>query len=102
MSNRSKADNLFDHVIGAGEQGQRDFEAERALAALKLMAGPVFVGSLYGRSAGFSRLTLRSTYEAERPPGSGADFATGIWPAYSPARAAGGGRSEERRVGKEC
>jgi hypothetical protein len=29
VSNRSKADNLFDHLVGAGEQRRRHVEAER-------------------------------------------------------------------------
>jgi len=37
--------------------------------------------------AGFSPLTMRSTYEAKRPPDSVADFVTGVKPAYSPALA---------------
>src|SRR6516164_10237602 len=37
--------------------------------------------------AGFSPLTMRSTYEAKRPPDSVADFVTGVRPAYSPALA---------------
>jgi hypothetical protein len=29
VNNRSKADNLFDHLVGAGEQRRRHVEAER-------------------------------------------------------------------------
>src|SRR5215472_18089458 len=57
-----------------------------ALGALKLMASPYFAGACTGKSAGFSLLT-GSTYEVKRPPGSLADFVTGITPAYSPALA---------------
>src|SRR5215472_16100797 len=57
-----------------------------ALAALKLMASLYFAGACTGKSAGFSLLT-GSTYEVKRPPGSLADFVTGITPAYSPALA---------------
>src|SRR5215469_7604771 len=55
-----------------------------ALAALKLMAGPYFVEACTDKSAGFSPLTMRSTYEAKRPPGSLADFVTSVKPGYLP------------------
>src|SRR5215472_14240649 len=58
-----------------------------ALAALNLRAGPYFVGACTDKLASLSPLTMRSTYEAKRPPGSLADFVIGIRPAYSPALA---------------
>ena len=51
VNNRSKADNLFDRVVGADEQGRRDFEAEN-FDCLEIDGEPILRGSL---SAGFSR-----------------------------------------------
>jgi hypothetical protein len=46
VNNRSKADNLFDHIFGAGEHGWRDFEAER-FGGLEIDGEPILRGSLH-------------------------------------------------------
>jgi hypothetical protein len=63
-----------------GRAASGAFEAQR-FGGLEIDGEPVLRGSL---TAGFSPLTMRSTYETKRPPGSVADFVTGIRPAYSP------------------
>src|SRR5262249_44839459 len=50
----------FDHLVGAGEQRRRNFQAER-VAVLRLMTSSNLVGCCTDRSAGFSPLRMRST-----------------------------------------
>jgi hypothetical protein len=56
--NRSKTVFLFDHLIGAAKQRQRESEAER-LGGLQVDDELNFVDSWIGRSAGFSPLRIR-------------------------------------------
>jgi hypothetical protein len=48
------------HLVGAGEQGRRDVNADR-LSALRLMTSSYSVGACTGRSAGF--LTLEDAID---------------------------------------
>ena len=50
----------FDHLVGSGEEGRRDYEAE-PFAALRLMVIRKRVGCSTGRSAGFVPFKIRST-----------------------------------------
>jgi hypothetical protein len=50
VSNRSRAASLFDYLVGAGEHGCRDFEAER-LSDLEVDYQPIF-GRLFDRQIG--------------------------------------------------
>jgi hypothetical protein len=59
LMHRSKAESLFDHLVGGNEHGWRHVEAE-AFAVLRLSTFSYFTGACTGRSAGFSPLRMRS------------------------------------------
>ena len=56
---RSEA--LTDDLAGAGEDRLRHGKASSAFAVFRLMTSSNLVGSMTGRSAGFSPLRMRST-----------------------------------------
>jgi hypothetical protein len=72
VSNRSKAENLLDHLFGTGGQGSWDSEAE-PLVALKMMVSPYFVGACIGESA-----DPNDAIDSETKRVPVADFVTGI------------------------
>ena len=61
QQHRARKARLFDHLVGAGQQRQRNIDAE-LLAVCRLMRNWSLVARMTGRSAAFSPFTIRPTY----------------------------------------